>query len=428
MCLSVSKNRRRILYLCADTGVPYWGSKGGSIHVREIVKAMTDQGYDVRVVAAAEDGDDNDDSSVEIHNLPRVDDDQFMEMTHQLCGEGRLYREVMEYYRNWSMEKLLRRLDARASFDYVYERYSLFGIAGLRFARRSGIPFVLEVNAPLVAETSRYRRLILTDLATAVESRLFNGADHIIAVSEELKRYILEVAPRAGVSVVPNGVRIEHFQGTGKPDSDIELPGIEDGDFVVGFMGSLKPWHGVEILIESFAEFSAHHKNAKLLIVGGRSRSIRTLETKCRGLGLDGRVLFTGAVSYEAIPPLLNRTDVLVAPYPEVPGFYFSALKVFEYMAMGKAIVASHIGQIPEILSHEKTALLVSPGDSIALRQALGRLKQDSALRKVLGRNALAEARDKHTWIQRTQRISAILEELGKTERTVSKLDDADSS
>lgn len=424
----MSKDKKKMLFLCADTGVPYWGTKGGSIHIREIVKAMTAEGYDVSVVAGAGDGDGHDDSSLKIHDLPRVDDDQFMEMTHRLCGEGRLYREMMEYYRNWPLEKHLDQLGASTGFDYVYERYSLFGIAGLMFAQSNGIPFLLEVNAPLVAETSRYRRLIFADLAAAVENHLFNGARHIIAVSEELRRYILEIAPRADVSVVPNGVRIEHFQGAGKQNPDDELQGLVDGDFIVGFLGSLKPWHGVEILIESFAEFSAQHKNAKLLIVGGRSRSIRTLQTKCRRLGLDGRVLFTGAVSYEAIPSLLNRADVLVAPYPEVPGFYFSALKVFEYMAMGKAIIASDIGQIPDILSHEKSALLVPPGDGKALREALERLKQNSALRTTLGRNALAEARDRHTWSDRARRISIILAGLGKMERTVSKLNDADPS
>jgi glycosyltransferase involved in cell wall biosynthesis len=425
---SVSKDRKRILYLSADSGVPYRGAKGGSIHIREIVRAMAEQGYDVSVVAGNGESDDNDDSSINIHDLPRVDDNRFMEMTNELSGESRLHREMTEFYRNVPMVKLLRRLDDSDSLDYVYERYSLFSIAGLRYARRRGIPFVLEVNAPLVAETSRYRRLVFADLAAAIESHLFRGADHVIAVSRELERYILKIAPQADVSVVPNGVRTEHFQGGGAPDPDDTPEGLEDGDFVVGFLGSLKPWHGVEILIESFAEFSAHYENVKLLVVGGKSRPVRTLEKKCRKLGLDGRVLFTGAVSYKAIPSFLNRTNVLVAPYPEVPGFYFSALKIFEYMAAGKAIVASDIGQISEILSHEKTALLVPPGDRIALREAVERLKQDPALREKLGRNALAEARDKHSWKNRAGRISAILERLGKTERTVSKLRNADWS
>jgi glycosyltransferase involved in cell wall biosynthesis len=421
------ENRKKILYLSADSGVPYWGTKGGSIHIREIVKALIEQGYDVSVVASAGDSGNHKDSSIEILDLPRVDGDPFLAMTEELGGEDRLHRELMEYYRNGRLEELLLELDSRIGFDYVYERYSLFDIAGLRFARRRGIPFVLEVNAPLVAETSRYRRLVFEDLAGAVESYLFNRADHIITVSDELKRYILETAQGANISVVPNGARIEHFQEAGRGDPGGAPAGLEDSDFIVGFVGSLKPWHGVEILIDSFAKFAADREKAKLLIIGGRRRSIRPLEKKCRKLGLDGKVIFTGALPYEEIPPLLQLTDVLAAPYPELPGFYFSALKIFEYMAAGKAIIASDIGQIPEILLHEETALLVPAGDNIALRDAIDRLSQDSSLRKKLSRNALAEAREKHTWSNRAETISDILIDLEKTERTASKSGYADS-
>jgi glycosyltransferase involved in cell wall biosynthesis len=168
----------------------------------------------------------------------------------------------------------------------------------------------------------------------------------------------------------------------------------------------------VEILIDSFAEFVSNHKKSKLLIIGGQKRSISRLEKQYHEQGLDGRVVFTGAVPHEKIPSLLHKTDILVAPYPRLPGFYFSALKIFEYMAAGKAIIASDIGQITSILKNQETALLVPPGDGKELSNALARLKGDSELRSKLGQNALSEVRRKHTWDHRIEIISRILESL----------------
>ncbi len=410
MSFPVKNDKKKILYLCADTGIPYWGTKGGSVHMREVANTMHGQNYEMTVVANADPTDSSGVSPIGVWNLPQVGEGRFISMIRELAGDERLATEMMEFYRNKQLEEFLTELDIERDFDYVYERYSLFNIAGLRFARRRGLPFVLEVNAPLVEETSRYRRLALTELAKAVERYLFNNADNIITVSDQLKGYILKIAPQAHVIVVPNGVRVEHFQDAGKFDHDNRPADLDGSDFIVGFVGSLKPWHGVEILIDSFAEFAPDYKKSRLLIIGGEKRLIRQLEKRCRKQGLDGKIVLTGAVPYERIPCLLQETDVLVAPYPRLSGFYFSALKIFEYMAAGKPIIASDIGQISSILTHEKTAILVPPGDGKALHDALVRLRQDPRLRSNLGKNALSEVRQNHTWEQRVEMISGILE------------------
>jgi glycosyltransferase involved in cell wall biosynthesis len=351
-------------------------------------------------------------SPIEIRDLPQLRDDRFISMIRELADNHRVSTEMMEFYRNKQLEEFLAELDTERAFDYVYERYSLFNIAGLRFAQRRGLPFVLEVNAPLIDEASRYRSLALIDLANVIEEYLFGNADHIITVSTELKEYVSKIAPQARVTVVPNGVRVEHFQDTGVSDHDDGSADLDSSDFIIGFVGSLKPWHGVEILIDSFAEFVSNYKKSRLLIIGGEKRLIRRLEKQYHKQGLDGKVVFTGAVPYEKIPSLLQKTDVLVAPYPELPGFYFSALKIFEYMAAGKPIIASDIGQITSILKNQETAILVPPGDGKELHDALAWLKKDQGLRSKLGENALSEARQKHTWGHRVEMITGILESL----------------
>ncbi len=397
----------KILYLCADSGIPFWGTKGGSIHMREFVGALDDAGSEVTVIANSRDRQASD-NSIKVIDLPDPQTEQLLSMTSELTDDHKINSELRDYFRNGRIENMLFNLNNDICFDLIYERYSLFSIAGLRFARKTGIPFVLEVNSPLILEASRYRRLVFSELAEAVEKYLFGYADHIIAVSDEMRDYILKAAPDAKVTVVPNGVRVEHFRAEDSGQSSSE----HSGDFVIGFVGNLRPWHGVEILIDSFALMSRTNQNCRLLIIGKGGRLAEQLEKKCGELGLDDKVEFTGAVDYDKIPPFLRRADVLTAPYPDIPGFYFSALKIFEYMAAGKAIVASEIGQISQILTHEKTALIVPPGDIRALANALTRLLKDKKLRNELGRTALLEARTMHTWKQRLQTVTGLFEDL----------------
>ena len=124
--------------------------------------------------------------------------------------------------------------------------------------------------------------------------------------------------------------------------------------------------------------------------------------------GLREAALFTGAVAPHQVPGLLASMDVAVAPYPKLANFYFSPLKVYEYMAAGLPVVASRIGQLTQVLRHEETGLLCPPGDAAALAAALERLRCDPALRKRLGAAARATALKKHTWDAVARRILSL--------------------
>ena len=407
------KSKKKLLYLCADTGIPYWGTKGGSIHMREFVANLKQLDYDITVVARGADSNGNEYESVTYFDLPPIPDDISENDLASSDGNEKIASEMTLFGHNTGIESLLSMLHSQTDFDLIYERYSLFCKAGLSFAAAHRLPYVLEVNAPLVNEAAEYRGLMLIDLAQSVEKRLFTEADHIVSVSDEVSSYIKSVAPEARVSVIPNGVTIERFTDINiEKASDLPMEPFNDTDFVVGFVGSLKPWHGVEVLINSFSKLPRDDERNRLLIVGGKGKQKSDLKEYCRELGLKGQAKFTGAVEHQAIPALLGMTDVLVAPYPNLIDFYFSALKIFEYMAAGKAIVASSIGQLEKILTHEKNALLVPPGDVDALRDALLRLKGDPDLRKRLGENARSEAVGKHSWKSRIETVSSIFENL----------------
>jgi len=405
----MNDGKMKILYLCADSGIPFWGFKGGSVHMREIVSCFAGKHCDVTVVARGASGSAAGDINFSVYDLPEVSDDRMLPVIRRFMDDEKVLREFEDLHRNPEIEYLLEKIQkSETPFDIIYERYSLFNIAGLNFSEKYNIPFMLEVNAPLIKEAMKYRHLTLSHIASAVEKSLFNNSDHIIAVSSEIRDFISSKSPKATVSVVPNGVRIDHFS-SGKESSGEKA---YDGRFTIAFLGSLKPWHGVEILIDSFARVLKEDGDCHLLIIGDNRKQDNGLAKRCRDLGINDKVTFTGMLDYNEVPGRLQQADVLVAPYPRVDGFYFSSLKVFEYMAAGKAIVASNIGQLSSILIHEKTALMVPPGDSVSLGRALIKLKRDPGLRRRLGERAQLEARRRHTWSQRADAILEIARKL----------------
>jgi len=409
----MSTQKSGILYLCADTGIPLWGTKGGSIHMREFLANIAKFGYSIDVIARDAISNGKRIGQISYHDLIETPVSDLTRGDAEPDKSQIRQAELDRFELNGQIEEHIEKIYSRSGFDLIYERYSLFNLSGLQFAKKRGLPFILEVNAPLIEEAEKYRHLHRRDLALFTEKRLFSDSDHIIAVSDEVRNYIIGIAPNARVTVVPNGVTIERFAEFETSQTSREyLTKFEKSDFVVGFVGSLKPWHGVEILIDAFAELPSDDGKNGLLIVGGKGKLKSELKEMCNQRGLRGRVKFTGPVEHHDIPALLARTDVLTAPYPNLDDFYFSALKIFEYMAAGKAIVASSIGQIENTLTHEQNSLLVTPGDPTALRDALLRLKNDPQLRRRLGENALKDAREKHSWQSRLERVHAIFRDL----------------
>src|SRR5205814_5911078 len=155
-------------------------------------------------------------------------------------------------------------LQREGSFSVVYERYSLWSFAGMEFARATATPGLLEVNAPLIEEQAEHRGLVDRAGAQRVAERVFSAASALLGVSEEVAEY-LEGFPSAHgkVHVVPNGVNPDHFPQDLKPS----LP-ASSGTFTVGFVGSMKPWHGLGSLLEAFALLHRQFPASRLLIVG----------------------------------------------------------------------------------------------------------------------------------------------------------------
>src|SRR5260221_1827416 len=239
----------RLAYISADLGVPVFGRKGCSIHVQEVLRSLTRQDVRVDLFTTSCEGEPSPGlEAVRLHALPRP----------PKCE--RAAREQAELAGN---ANLRRELELAAPFDFVYERYSLWSFAGMEFARDANVPGLLEVNSPLIEEQAEYRVLIDRAGAEHAAERGFGAATALLAVSDEVAAYLERFpAARGKVHVVPNAVNPNRFPENVRP----VLPAAP-GVFPVGFVGTLKAWHGLSVLIAAFAIMHAFHPNTRLLIV-----------------------------------------------------------------------------------------------------------------------------------------------------------------
>jgi glycosyltransferase involved in cell wall biosynthesis len=377
---------KRIAYVSGDLGVPIFGRKGCSIHAQEILRAFLKTGARVDLFSANLEGEPP--SGLEnllLHPLPRP-----KVKTAAAKEQAALAANAT----------FLSELGSAGPFDLVYERYSLWTFAGMEYARANGVVGFLEVNAPLIEEQAQYRELVDRAAAEGVARHVFANASRLLAVSDGVANYLEQFGcDTAKVCVVPNGVRPDRFPEYTPPSAPAPA-----GLFTVGFVGSLKAWHGLSVLLAAFARFRESHPNSRLLIVGdGPERENLAAEAAMRQVV--AAVHFIGAVAPEAVPGLLASMDVAVAPYPNLPGFYFSPLKVFEYLAAGVPVVASRIGQLTSLIESGVNGLLVSPGDPEELAVALLELARHRDLRERLGRAGRRTAVRDYSWDAIVQRI-----------------------
>jgi glycosyltransferase involved in cell wall biosynthesis len=387
----------RVAYVCADQGIPVFGRKGCSIHVQEVVQALIGAGAHVDLFTPRTEGEPPPGmKSVRLHPLP-------------IAGQkSPAARERAAFMANG---ELLQALDRVGPFDLVYERYSLWSHAGMDYAQATRVPGLLEINAPLIDEQARHRVLVDRPQAEWVAHRAFGNAFALVAVSQEVATYLRQFPQAADrVHVVPNGVNPARFP----EDLSPSFPG-SPGTFTVGFLGTLKPWHGLQTLVNAFDRLHGIVPEVRLLVVGDGPERSRLEEDLCT-LGLRDAVHFTGSVDPREVPGLLASMEAAVAPYPSVGPFYFSPLKVYEYMAAGCAVVASRIGQLDGLIEHEVSGLLCAPGDPLELAGALLRLRREPSLRDRLARAARAKVRQAHTWeasVRNILRLAGIAPEDG---------------
>ncbi|MGF1728607.1 glycosyltransferase family 4 protein [Photobacterium kasasachensis] len=357
---------------------------GQFVHIEAIIDALRQQGHEVIVVAptisdATEFGDDGGWMSKLRHALPGF------------------ISELLEFgYSLYDFVQLLRAIKKHRP-DVIYERYNLFLPSGIWAKQLFKLPLILEVNSPLYKERAAYGGIHLPMLAKWSELYTWRNANHLLPVTHVLADYLYQAGVRNNnVTVIANGIDPSQFNVTTHYD---RLPDLA-GKTVIGFVGFCREWHRLDLVVETIAEM--RNPNLVLLIVGIGS-VLDDLQQKARELNIERQLLIAGLVSREEMPKWLGQVDIALQP-AVTP--WCSPLKLIEYLATGKAVVAPDASNIQELLVHELNALLFEEGDNQQMLAAIKRLVTEADLKADVQRQAVATIENRQlTWHQNAGKI-----------------------
>ncbi|HVS83648.1 MAG TPA: glycosyltransferase [Pyrinomonadaceae bacterium] len=379
----------RIAYL-RSTPSPGTPAGGAATHIKGFVSAATELGAHVNLIS-------ND-------HIAGLDEKELTLVDPEPVGTT---RAAFDLRNNLIFSAGALREVERALVDLIYQRYGRFTWAGVETSLRTGVPLFLEYNGSEVWIGKHWDMSGMIPLLERFERLNLNAAARIFVVSEVERRNLL----RAGVAdekivVNPNGVDVQEFRPhVGGADVRREL-GVREDEVVAGFVGTFGPWHGVLTLAEAITRLPNDCGVRFLLVGAGRFRD--EVERIVRSAGKAEQVIFAGHVEHERVPALLDACEILLSPHvPLEDGseFFGSPTKLFEYMAMGKGIIASRLGQIGEVLVDEETALLVEPGNARELSETILKLCRSRELRENLGAAARRAAVERHTWRRNAARV-----------------------
>lgn len=367
-------------------------SKDGQyVHIEEMIEALRGLGHEVIVVAPAamEKSDFGSDGGLVAwlkQHMPRFIY-ELMELAYALLAYRRLSRAVREHRP-----------------DCLYERYNLFQPAGVWIKRRYRLPYLLEVNAPIFAERAHYDGISLRRLAHWSERYAWRNADIVLPVTQVLGDMVQqEGVPPERITVIPNGINTNRFVANPDTLEAKRALGLE-GHLVLGFTGFVRDWHGMDKVIDFIASDGAQ-AHCHLLVVGdGPARA--ELEQQAKRLGIADRITFTGVVQRDQVAHFVAAFDIALQPAVVA---YASPLKLFEYLALGRAIVAPSQPNIREVLQDGVNALLFDAEDASGLVQAIKQLMSDPALRDRLAHKAGETINAQGlTWRANAQRVTQL--------------------
>lgn len=365
-------------------------SKDGQyVHIEEIIKSLKVLGHEIILVA------------------PRMGEDQ------DFGGDGGLVSklksglpkwlyEVIEFcYSFWAFLKLSVAI-VKYKPDFIYERYNLLNPSGIWAKKLFNLPLILEINSPLLEERSKYDGMSLKGFAKWTQDYTWKHADFVLPVTDVLADYPRNVGvPESKIKVIPNGINTKAFIDT-QHTSPLNVD-VKDKT-VIGFIGFCREWHGLDKIVDLLAREG--NEDLFFLLVGD-GPVVPDLRLQAERLGISDRMHTTGLVERTEMPKWLVPIDIALQP---AVVDYASPLKMLEYMATGKAIIAPRQANIEELLEHNVDAWLFDPEQPDAFMQGLNALVKDHELRVRLSQAAKNSVISRNlTWDGNAEKIVSLV-------------------
>ncbi|BCN27318.1 glycosyltransferase family 4 protein [Vibrio alfacsensis] len=367
-------------------------SKDGQyVHVEEIIHALEKRGHEIiivgpRIAEESKFGSDGGWVSALRKSLPKF------------CSE------ILEFgYAFYVLGKLLLAIIQHRP-DAIYERYNLFLPAGIWAKKIFRLKLILEVNSPLYDERKQYGGITLHSLAKWSEHYTWRNADHVCPVTHVLSGYIERAGvPKERITVIPNGIDPEKFSPSEAGDRESKFK----GRLTIGFVGFCREWHQLDKLLSLIAE--TENSELMLLIIGD-GPAAEPLQEQAKKLGIEDRLSITGLIERQDMSAWLDQVDIALQP-AATP--WCSPLKLIEYLAKGKAIIAPNTENIRELLTDTHNALLYNMSAPEEILQCVKRIISNDELREQLKQGAIKTIQDKGlTWNNNAQRIEQLFSTL----------------
>jgi glycosyltransferase involved in cell wall biosynthesis len=415
--------RLKIAHLYQESGIRFFEPQAAQLHIFHTIRGLQQTGHDVTLLA------------LQGREVLCTEDVQVFKSDKRLpshYGQLRLTGNVLFKRLESGVRRLqselhlpylalfdsLRMAEAGSinlkGFDLIHERFNLLALGGAWASKKLGIPFVLEVNADLLEQRQfkgvpeRGLRRLFAVWATRM---CFNAAAKIICISTGLKDHLSRNwnIDERKLTVLPCAADVDAIGPSHNPELVRRGLGLSTEPIVI-WVGGYYPWHDLDLLLDSFAVVLQRHPSAKLVLVGdGPTR--QSIVEKVQKNGLQQAVIMTGAIAHANVPEMLSIADIAVVPYAPVPasrGGTGTPLKLFEYMAAGKPIVATGLDQAAEVIRDGHTGLLVEAGDVKQFADAILTLLNNPVERVRLGQNARQQAIELYSWEEYTGRLEEI--------------------
>jgi glycosyltransferase involved in cell wall biosynthesis len=316
-------------------------------------------------------------------------------------GAARLVRDLYEVLHDGRFSRANAGVVRREGIDFIYERANAFHAAGLRMARGGGVPLVLEINDPL-RESVSMQFSLLKPLAVRREDMLLRRADLVVLGSRALRDHYAARGFDAGRMIVLYPTADEQLFDPAADGAAVRASWRLDGQAVAGFVGSMAPWHRLDLFLEAMARLPGG--GVRGLVVGERPGEARPAD------GGPASVISTGKVPYAQVPRYVAAMDICVIANAT---WYGSPTKLFEYGVMGKAVVAPRCGPIQEVIEDGVSGLLFTPGSHEELGERIRRLAGDPALRARLGQALRRTITGRFSWESNTREVIQRVRALG---------------
>ena len=380
----------KILYYSPHPNLHLEDQAGYGTHMREMIGALEELGHEVKFLIAGEQTMRPQASATSPKQPSRL----------KPILKAIIPNIIWETVKDFALVRLdrasgenLAELAANFQPDVIYQRSHYGMVSGVQVAREFGIHHVLEVNSPNVDERIRLSgQSLLAQNARKKDAWTFSHSDHVVVVSTFLAKNLRIDQIAKNWSVTPNAIR----KGQ-ELESTLEVSrktlNIETSAFLLGFVGSIFPWHGVDLIINAVHHLQQQGKNVHALIVGdGEIRG--DLEENVRTLGLLKCVHFTGIVMHRDTFAYTRLCDALVMPRSNT---YGSPVKIFEYGLAGKPCIVPNTSPVKEVFKHAQDGWVVD-ANMEAIISAIESILDSPANAQKNADNWLQKVNAKHTW------------------------------